>query len=64
VHRFKQQWLCQEERLHWYYWLAPGTPVPKLRPDNTSYRWAIKVWQHLPLSVTNRLGPHIVRSIP
>jgi len=64
VYRFKQQWLCNEERLHWYYWLAPGRSVPQLRPDNAHYRLAIRAWQHLPLSVANRLGPHIVRSIP
>ncbi|MGH9554545.1 MAG: FemAB family XrtA/PEP-CTERM system-associated protein [Terriglobales bacterium] len=64
THRFKQQWLAQEVPLHWYYWLAPGVPVPQLRPDNPRFRLAIRLWQRLPLFVANRLGPRIVRSIP
>jgi FemAB-related protein (PEP-CTERM system-associated) len=64
THRFKQQWKPEEVPLHWYYWLAPGVPLPHLRPDNPKYRLAIRIWQKLPLFVTNRLGPRIVRSIP
>ncbi len=64
THRFKQQWMAEERPLHWYYWLAPGVPVPHLRPDNPRYRLAIRLWQKLPLFVANRLGPRIVRSIP
>jgi serine/alanine adding enzyme len=63
-HDFKRRWVCREKALHWYYWLAPGTPVPKLRPDNPRYRIATQVWKHLPLNVANFLGPRIVRSIP
>lgn len=64
THRFKQQWKPEEVPLHWYYWLAPGVPLPHLRPDNPKYRLAIRMWQRLPLFVANRLGPRIVRSIP
>ncbi len=64
THRFKQQWQPDEVPLHWYYWLAPGVSLPHLRPDNPKYRLAIRLWQRLPLFVANRLGPHIVRSIP
>jgi serine/alanine adding enzyme len=61
---FKRQWTKHERPLHWYYWLAPGVPLPELRKENPRYRWATKVWQRLPLAITNRLGPRIVRSIP
>ncbi len=64
VHRFKQQWLCQEQRLHWYYWLAPGARLPEMHANNPRYRLAVRVWQHLPMSVANWLGPRVVRSIP
>lgn len=64
VHQFKKQWTCEEKPLPWSYWLAPGASVPEMRPDNPRYRWAIRLWQHLPLGVANWLGPHIVRSIP
>ena len=64
TYQFKRQWECEERPLRWYYWLAPGVPLPNLRPDNPRYRLAIRVWQKLPLGVANWLGPRIVRSIP
>ncbi len=64
TYQFKQQWACDEAPLHWYYWLAPGLPVPHIRPDNPKYRLAINTWKKLPLSVANTLGPRIVRFIP
>lgn len=64
VYEFKRQWDCTEVPLHWYYWLAPGVPMPHLRPDNPKYRLAVRVWQRLPLFVANWIGPRIVRSIP
>jgi serine/alanine adding enzyme len=64
VYEFKQLWLSEERPLHWYYWLAPGVAVPDLRPSNPRYRLATSLWKHLPLPVANRLGPHIVRSLP
>jgi len=63
-HAFKRQWTKHERPLHWYYWLAPGATLPKLRRENPRYHWATKVWQRLPLAIANRLGPRIVRSIP
>jgi len=61
---FKRQWTKHERPLHWYYWLAPGVPLPGLRKENPRYRWATQAWRRLPLAITNRLGPRIVRSIP
>lgn len=64
-HSFKQHWGCEERPLHWYFWLRPGmSTVPQLRPDNPRYQLAVRCWKHLPLFVTNRLGPLVVRSIP
>lgn len=64
VYEFKRHWNSEERPLHWYYWLAPGTPVPELRPDNPRFRMATEMWKRLPVSVANILGPRIVRSIP
>lgn len=61
---FKHRWVCEEKPLHWYYWLAPGAPVPELRPDNRHYRLAVNTWKRLPLAVANRLGPRVVRCLP
>jgi len=64
TYEFKRHWNCEEKPLHWYYWLAPGVPLPELRPDSPRYHWATRVWKRLPLPVANFLGPRIVRSIP
>ena len=61
---FKQQWGAQPSPLHWEYVLANGRTLPNLSPSNPKFRAAIALWTRLPLAVANRLGPHIVRSIP
>jgi FemAB-related protein (PEP-CTERM system-associated) len=61
---FKQQWGAEPTPLHWEYVLANGNSLPNLSPSNPKYRAAIALWTRLPLAVANRLGPHIVRSIP
>ena len=64
TYRFKEQWGAKPVPLHWYYWLSNGGPLPDLSPSNAKFRWAISVWQRLPLFVSERLGPSISRSIP
>ena len=61
---FKRQWGAQPRELVWEYWAADGAPVPDLSPKNRAFSVAIRAWQHLPLPVATRLGPHIVRNIP
>lgn len=62
--RFKQQWGALPEQLYWYYWIREGEAMPNLNPTNSKYAAAITIWKKLPLAVTNRLGPLIVRNIP
>lgn len=64
TYRFKKQWGATERQLYWHYALPPGHEVPQLTPNNPKYRLAIAVWQRLPLFVTNRLGPFIVKNLP
>jgi FemAB-related protein (PEP-CTERM system-associated) len=64
TYRFKLQWGAQPRQLHWYYWLAEGQSIPELNPDNPKFKAAISVWRHLPLTVTNLIGPHIVKYLP
>jgi len=64
TYEFKRHFRAEERPLHWYYWLSPGVPLPQLHADNGRYRLATRIWQHLPLAVTNDLGPRIVRGIP
>jgi hypothetical protein len=43
--------------------LARGSSVPDLNPLNPKFAVFIAVWKRLPLMVTTRLGPLIVRGI-
>jgi FemAB-related protein (PEP-CTERM system-associated) len=64
TYRFKEQWGAKPLPLYWHYWVRPGGKVPDLSPANPKYRVAIDIWKRLPLSVTNLIGPAIVRNIP
>jgi len=63
-YRFKMQWKPEVRGLFWYYWMAPGVPLPQLNPDNPKFKLAAACWRKLPLGVANRIGPWIVRGIP
>jgi FemAB-related protein (PEP-CTERM system-associated) len=62
--RFKQQWGAEQQPLHWEYCLLSRPGLPDASPKNPKFRLAIQLWKRLPLSVANRIGPGIVRSIP
>jgi len=61
---FKEQW---DAVPHETFWVYPGKDVddlPDHSPQSKKYFWATRVWQKLPLFLTNRLGPLIVKDIP
>lgn len=62
--RFKQQWGAQPETLHWQYWLPEGESLPEINPQNPKYAFAISMWQKLPVSIANVIGPKISRMLP
>lgn len=62
--KFKSQWGAQPVPLHWEYQLLTPGELPNVSPANPKYQFAISLWQRLPLSVTTRVGPMIVRAIP
>ena len=62
--RFKKQWGAAPRQLHWHYWTADGGEVAGPSADSAKFRAAIAVWQRLPLAVTRRLGPSLVRGLP
>lgn len=64
TYRFKRQWSAEPVRMYWHYWLANGTVLPRLNPDNPKFALAIAAWQRLPLWLATALGPHIVRNLP
>lgn len=63
-YRFKKQWGAGERNLYYSIWSADGSKLPDLDPKSLRYRPAIALWQRLPLSVANAVGPRIVRGIP
>ena len=62
--RFKAQWGAQPVPLHWEYQLLSGSDMPNVSPSNPRFQVAIALWQKLPLMLTKRVGPMIVRTIP
>jgi FemAB-related protein (PEP-CTERM system-associated) len=62
--KFKAQWGAEPVPLNWEYQLLTPGELPNVSPANPKYQFAIALWQRLPLSVTTRVGPMIVRAIP
>ncbi len=62
--KFKAQWGAEPVPLHWEYQLLQAATLPNVSPANPKYQFAISLWQKLPLAVTMRVGPMIVRAIP
>ena len=65
TYRFKARWGAEPVPLNWEYQLlkTPGD-MPNVSPANPKFHLAIALWQKLPLSITTRVGPMIVRAIP
>ena len=61
--KFKKQWGAVPHPAVWQYAVKEGE-APDLRPDNPRYERAIRLWQKLPVRLTQLLGPSIVRGIP
>jgi len=64
THKFKMQWGGEEVPMYWHYWVRGGAGLPEVNPHNPKYRLAIWAWQKLPVWVTRRIGPPIVRCLP
>jgi len=64
TYHFKKQWVKDHTQLYWQYYLNRPGELPEMNPENPKYRFWIKMWQKLPLSFTNFLGPKISRNLP
>ncbi len=60
---FKKNWGFEPQPLHYAYQLHRSKAVPDTNPLNPKYQLFIKMWQRLPLSVANAIGPHIVKNL-
>lgn len=63
TYRFKKQWGAVPHPATWQYYLRGGK-VADMRPDNPRYHRVIRIWQRLPVWLTQLIGPPIVRGIP
>ena len=61
--KFKRQWGAEVHPATWQYALRDGD-AGEMRPDNPKYQRLIRLWQRLPVRVTQAIGPAIVRGIP
>jgi FemAB-related protein (PEP-CTERM system-associated) len=61
--KFKKQWGAEPHPAAWQYHIREGT-VTDMRPDNPRYQRMIRLWQKLPVRLTQYLGPIIVRGLP
>jgi FemAB-related protein (PEP-CTERM system-associated) len=64
TYKFKAQWGAAPVPLNWEYQLLSQRELPNVSPANPKFQLAIAVWQKLPLALTLRVGPMIVRAIP
>jgi FemAB-related protein (PEP-CTERM system-associated) len=63
THDFKLQWGGADVALPWHHYARNGKKGPP-SPDDSAFSWGPRVWRHLPLFITNRLGPRLVRYLP
>ncbi len=64
TYKFKKQWGAIPQQNYWNYWLPEGESLPQLNPNNVKYKFLISTWKRLPVTITNLLGPSIVKNIP
>jgi FemAB-related protein (PEP-CTERM system-associated) len=63
---FKKQWGARPVQLYWHRWerdRAKGNASEPLSAGRLM-RYATNLWQHLPISVANTLGPFVSPSLP
>jgi FemAB-related protein (PEP-CTERM system-associated) len=64
AYHFKRHWGFEPIPLAYQYYLVRQTTVPDQNPLNPRFSLAIHTWKRLPLWLTQRLGPAIVRFFP
>ncbi len=65
TYEFKRQWGAEPNQLYWYSRSANGgSDSAALDAQSPCQRALIGLWKHLPLPITNRLGPKLRGLIP
>jgi FemAB-related protein (PEP-CTERM system-associated) len=60
---FKRNWGFEDEPLAYAKFAADGERPRDINPLNPKYRLQVALWQKLPLSFANRIGPMIARGL-
>jgi FemAB-related protein (PEP-CTERM system-associated) len=63
-YEFKRHWGFEPTALHYQYQLVRQQSVPDLSPRNPKFSVAIELWKRMPLWLSRRLGPMLVRYFP
>jgi FemAB-related protein (PEP-CTERM system-associated) len=64
AYAFKKKWNPRITDLDYQVFLVKRKTAPNFSPANPKFEVATQVWSRLPLWLTNRLGPRVVRWIP
>lgn len=56
-YHYKRHWGFEAQPLCYEYHLVKAKALPDLSPNNPKYRYFIRLWQKLPLAVSQALGP-------
>ncbi len=64
TYRFKKQWGAKPYPLYWHYCLLDKIELPQINPNNPKFKAMVELWKKLPLTISNKVGPLIVKSIP
>ncbi|MEI6893688.1 MAG: FemAB family XrtA/PEP-CTERM system-associated protein [Colwellia sp.] len=59
AYKYKKNWGMEPKSLYYYYHLVNATDLPNLSPNNPKYKIFIKLWQKLPLTVSQLVGPFL-----
>jgi FemAB-related protein (PEP-CTERM system-associated) len=63
AYAFKKNWGFEPEPLSYAVRTADGAEPRDVNPNSPKYKAQIAVWQRLPLSIANRLGPWIAKGL-
>lgn len=64
TYRFKKQWGAEPVQCYWYTWQKRINERTTLSVDSPQSQLAVNLWKRMPLTITNTLGPMLVRHIP
>ncbi len=64
AYAFKSQWSMDPQPLSYQLHLVKRKSIPNFTPLNPKFERAAQIWSKLPLGLTTRLGPHVVRWFP